>query len=102
MLNNSEYQLKIQRLAFYAEQADHEAMQGVLDSKESILSKNEFLQPIFRDIKATIKHMTHTEEYKLLREYSRNRHLVLSALPEESKKAQDGLRDLKNCYSKLI
>jgi hypothetical protein len=35
--------------------------------------------------------MTHTEEYKLLREYSRNRTLVLKALPEESKKAQEGL-----------
>lgn len=102
MLNYTEYQKKIQRLAFYAEQADHEAMQGVLDSKDVIKKKNEFLQPIYRELKSTIRHMTHSEEYKLLREYCRNRQLILANLPEESQKAQQGLDTLKKHYGKLI
>ena len=32
ILNYGEYQKKLQNLAIYAEQADHEAMQRVLDS----------------------------------------------------------------------
>jgi hypothetical protein len=60
-------------LAFYAERGDHEAMQNLLDNKEIMKKKNSFLQPLYRDIKATIKRMTHTEEYILMREFIRNR-----------------------------
>ena len=70
-------------------------MQGVLDSKEVIKKKNEFLQPIYRELKSTIRHMTHSEEYKLLREYCRNRQVIINNLPEESQKAQQGLETLK-------
>ena len=31
--------------------------------------KNLLLQPIFRDLKSVIKHMTYTEEYKMLKDY---------------------------------
>ena len=77
-------------------------MQGILDSKEVIKKKNEILQPLYRQLKSTIRHMTHSEEYKLLREYTRNRQLILNTLPEESSKAQEGLEALKKHYSKLI
>lgn len=89
-MNYSEYQLKIQRLAFYAEQGDHEAMQKILDKDEFITKKNGFLQPLYRDLKSQIKNMTHTPEYKLLKEYIRNRNLIIQALPENSTKAQEG------------
>ena len=67
ILNYSEYQDKLQRLAFYAEQGDNEAMQKILDKEHVISRKNSFLQPLYRDLKSTIKHMTYTEEFKLLR-----------------------------------
>lgn len=73
ILNYGEYQLKLQRLAFYAEQGDFEAMQKLLDNADVMKKKNGFLQPIYRDLKTIIRHMTHTEEYKLMREYVRNR-----------------------------
>ena len=43
VLNYAEYQEKLQRLAFYAEQGDNEAMQKVLDKEEVITKKNGFL-----------------------------------------------------------
>jgi hypothetical protein len=39
--------------------------------------KNLLLQPIFRDLKSIIKHMSLTDEYKLLKEYIDNRALIL-------------------------
>ena len=39
--------------------------------------KNVLLQPIFRDIKSSIKHMTYTDEYKMLKEYVDNRNLLI-------------------------
>ena len=77
-------------------------MQSILDSQEVISKKNQFLQPIYRELKTSIRHMTHTEEYKLLREFARNRSLILKALPEESTKGQHGLEKLRAHYSKLI
>ena len=46
--------------------------------------------------------MTYTEEYKMIREYIRNRALILTALPEESQKAQEGLEALRNEYARLL
>lgn len=91
ILNYSEYQLKLQRLAFHAEQGDHDAMQKILDKNDSISKKNSFLQPLYRDLKTTVKHMSFSEEYKLMRQYLRNRALILNALPEGSSKANEGL-----------
>lgn len=95
ILNYSEYQLKLQRLAFHAEQGDHDAMQKILDKNDSISKKNSFLQPLYRDLKTTIKHMSFSEEYKLMRQYLRNRALILNALPEGSSKANEGLKALQ-------
>lgn len=77
ILNYGEYQTKLQNLAFYAEQGDHESMQKLLDKEDVIEKKNLLLQPLFRDLKSAIRHMTHTEEYKLIREYLDNRTLLL-------------------------
>lgn len=95
VLNYAEYQEKLQRLAFYAEQGDNEAMQKVLDKEEVITKKNDFLQPLYRDIKTAVKHMTYTPTFKLMREYLRNRQLILEALPEGSAKAEQGIADLQ-------
>lgn len=95
VLNYAEYQEKLQRLAFYAEQGDNEAMQKVLDKEEVITKKNGFLQPLYRDIKTAVKHMTYTPTFKLMREYLRNRQLILEALPEGSAKAEQGIADLQ-------
>ena len=46
--------------------------------------------------------MTYSEEYKLMREYVRNRELILEALPEGSSKATDGLNALRDQYAKLL
>lgn len=40
VLNYEEYQQKIQHLAFYAEQGDHESMQKLLNNEEIIEKKN--------------------------------------------------------------
>lgn len=77
-------------------------MQRLMDNEDTIKKKNGFLQPVYRDLKTIIRHMTYTEEYKLLREYVRNRQLVLDALPEDSQKAKRGLQVLKEQYSLLI
>ena len=42
ILNYQEYQVKLQRLAFFAESGDHEAMQNLLDNKEIMKKKNRF------------------------------------------------------------
>ena len=69
ILNFSEYQQKIQRLAMFADMGDHDAMQAVLDNQLVFEKKNQLLQPIFRDIKSQIRHMSFTPEYELMREY---------------------------------
>jgi len=44
-------------------------MQKLLDKEDIMEKKNQLLQPLFRDLKSIIKHMSLTEEYKLLKEY---------------------------------
>lgn len=44
-------------------------MQKILDKEDVMEKKNLMLQPIFRDLKSCIKHMTYTEEYKILKEF---------------------------------
>lgn len=102
VLNYADYQNKLQRLAFYAESGDHEAMQKLLDKEDVMAKKNSLLQPLYRDLKTTIKHMTYTPEYKIMRQYVRNRALILNALPEGSSKAKDGIKALETQYAKLL
>ena len=72
-------------------------MQKLLDKEEVIEKKNVLLQPIFRDFKSCIKHMTYTDEYKLLQEYLDNRTLILRQFGSQhsSSRCQEGLRLLE-------
>jgi hypothetical protein len=82
----------------YSEQADHKAMQDILDNTEVIDQKNTMLQPLFRDIKAHIRHMTHTPEFELMREYIQKKKLVersmASSIVDEKRQKEvlDGLQ----------
>ena len=49
----------------------------MLDKEEIMDKKNLLLQPIFRDIKSAIKHMTYTDEFKIIKEYVDNRNLLI-------------------------
>ena len=60
----------------YAEQADHKAMQSLLDNQMVIENKNILLQPIFRDLKAQIRHMTFTPEFELVSDYVKKRTMI--------------------------
>ena len=102
ILNYGEYQTKLQNLAFYAEQGDHESMQRILDKEDVMDKKNLLLQPIFRDLKSIIKHMTYTEEYKILKEYLDNRTAILNSYPENTDKCKKGLAMLEQEYAKLL
>jgi len=105
ILNYGEYQQKLQNLAFYAEQGDHEAMQKLLDKEEVMEKKNVFLQPIFRDIKSAIRFMTHTDEYKLIKEYLDHRTTLLNQYAgdfADSLRCQEGLHLLQQEYAKLL
>lgn len=64
--------------------------------------KNVLLQPLFRDLKSIIKHMTYTEEYRILKEYIDNRNLITACSPIESTKAQEGIKLLEQEYAKLL
>lgn len=77
-------------------------MQKLLDNENIMAKKNSLLQPLYRDLKTTIKHMTFTPEYKIMRQYIRNRALILNALPEGSSKANDGIKALETQYAKLL
>ena len=46
--------------------------------------------------------MTHSEEYKLMRQYLRNRTLILNALPEGSEKGDQGVKALQTQYALLL
>eukprot|EP00347_Sterkiella_histriomuscorum_P012490 403368376 len=102
ILNYQEYQQKIQNLAFYAEQGDHEAMQKILDNESIMEKKNLHLQPIFRDLKSIIKHMSYTEEYRILKEYMDGRAQIIRSIGENSEKGKEGLEMLEVEYAKLL
>lgn len=104
ILNYGEYQAKLQNLAFYAEQGDHESMQKLLDKEEVMEQKNTFLQPIFRDLKSAIKYMTYTDEFKIMKEYMDNRNLIVQQYggDEKAARCQEGLRLLEAEYAKLL
>ena len=103
ILNYGEYQQKLQNLAFFAEQGDHEAMQKLLDKEDVIEKKNVLLQPIFRDLKSAIRHMTYTEEFKVFKEYLDNRAVLIKEYGgEESQKCKEGLKLLQQEYARLV
>jgi hypothetical protein len=59
--------------------------------------KNVLLQPMFRDIKSAIRHMTYTDEYKLMKEYIDNRELLIKQYggTTKSERCQEGLKLLE-------
>ena len=73
ILNHQEYHQKLQRLAIFADMGDLQAMQAVLDNQLVVEKKNKLLQPLFRDIKSQIRHMSYTPEYEIFREYMSKR-----------------------------
>lgn len=79
-------------------------MQKLLDKEDVMEKKNLLLQPIFRDLKSAIRHMTFTEEYKLMKEYIDNRNLIISQFGNttESEKCQEGLKLLEKEYARLL
>lgn len=79
ILNHQEYQAKLQRLAMFADQGDNKKMQQILDNEQVIDQKNVLLQPIFRDLKSQIRHMSFSPEFELLREYLSKRQLLLNS-----------------------
>jgi hypothetical protein len=52
-------------------------MQKLLDKEDVMEKKNVLLQPIFRDLKSAIRHMTYTDEFKIIKEYLDNRTTIL-------------------------
>ena len=94
--------LKLQSLAFYAEAGDFQQMQKILDKEDTIEKKNVLLQPIFRELKGHIRHMTTTEEYKILKEYVDNRNLILASGDRDSLGTRKTLNKLKVEYAKLL
>lgn len=77
-------------------------MQKLLDKEEIMDKKNGFLQPLYRDIKTTIKHMTYTPEFKVMREYISNRNMVIKTINADSTKGKMILESLKLQYAKLL
>ena len=69
ILDFGEYQMKLQKLAMLAEQGKNKEMQDVLDNRQQYDLKNRLLQPVFRDIKSQIRHMSYNPEFELMREY---------------------------------
>ena len=103
VLNNVEYQNKLQRLAMYSEQGDHRAMQSVLDNGAIMTKKNLLLQPLFRDLKSQIRHMSYTNEFSLIQEYlTQRKELEKAMVGEGADKTAEVVRQLENSYADLL
>ena len=104
ILNFGEYQEKIQKLALYADVGDSKGMQSILDNNNIIEKKNKLLQPLFRDIKSQIRHMTHTPEYELMREYISKRQQILNSARGQADKnyAESAVGELRKLYGVLL
>jgi hypothetical protein len=77
-------------------------MQKLLDKEDSMEKKNLLLQPLYRDLKSMIRHMSNNEEYKLLKEYMDARQLITENFPETSDRGKEGLEKLEQEYAKLL
>ena len=104
VLNYQEYQNKLQRLAVYAELGDHTAMQSVLDNQLVLEKKNRLLQPIFRDLKSQIRHMSYTPEYEVMRDYLTQRRQIESSVKGQASEAwrTKSLTQLRELYAMLL
>lgn len=77
-------------------------MQRLLNNEEIMEKKNMQLQPLFRDLKSIIKHMSLTEEHRILKEFVESRRLIVSRLGENSEKGKEGIEKLELEYAKLL
>ena len=77
-------------------------MQRLLDKEDVMEKKNLLLQPLFRDLKSIIRHMTFTEEFKLVKEYMDTRRTIERSYPADSEKGKEGIRALEIEYAKLL
>ena len=79
-------------------------MQSILDNNSIIEKKNKLLQPLFRDIKSQIRHMTHTPEYELMREYISKREQILNSARGQADKnyAESAVGELRKLYGVLL
>ena len=104
VLNYQEYQNKLQRLAMYAELGDYTAMQSVLDNQLVLEKKNQLLQPIFRDLKSQIRHMSYTPEYEIMRDYLNQRKQIESSVKAQASEEwkTKSLTQLRELYAILL
>ena len=87
-----------------AEQGDNKEMQAVLDNQQVAERKNKLLQPLFREIKSQIRHMSFNPEFELMKEYLSKRTQLERAIegtksPEERKAV---LGKLKKMYAAIL
>lgn len=87
----------------YSEQGDHRAMQSVLDNGAIMTKKNLLLQPLFRDLKSQIRHMSYTNEFALIQEYlTQRKELEKAMVGEGPDKTAEVVRQLENSYADLL
>jgi len=69
-----------------------------------IEKKNKLLQPIFRDIKSQIRHMSFTPEYEIFRDYVTKRRQIENSVKAQTNEAwkQNSLDQLKELYAILL
>lgn len=70
-----------------AEIGNLDAMQEVLDNQLVLEKKNELLQPIFRDLKSQISHMSYTPEFEIMRDYMGKRRAIEQSVKGRSNAA---------------
>ena len=81
-----------------------EAMQNLLDNQGIIEKKNLLLQPVFRDLKSQIRHMTFTPEFQLIREYLQKKRLIESTPAAQASQSHKKkmIHELRSLYAALL
>lgn len=99
VLHSREYTDRIHKLAEMADTANHEAMEKILNSEQTVEDKNKILSPLYNDLKLLIRKMTRTEEAEIVRDYSRN---VARVVNHGGDDTEGNVKLLGRQYSKLI
>ena len=74
-----------------------------MDNKAVLDRKNMLMQPLFRDLKSQIRHMSHTPEFSLMQEYLTARKELQASIVNQKKAAQTEILDkLKTSYADLL
>lgn len=79
-------------------------MQSVLDNQLVLEKKNRLLQPIFRDLKSQIRHMSYTPEYELMRDYLNQRRQIEDSVKGQASETwrTKSLTQLRELYAMLL